>query len=160
MNKIKIGFAVDIHRLETGTGFVLGGVRLPSDRKTVAHSDGDCLYHAVAEAILGALALGDLGTFFPPSDPNTIGLDSSVILKFAVNQAKVRGYAIGNIDCSVVLEQPKLRPYIENMCSNMAEILEVGVEDVSIKAGTNEGVDEVGRNLAVQCFAAVLLVQR
>ena len=154
---MRIGFASDIHRLVKGRHLILSGVVVPFELGEEAHSDGDVVYHAVAESILGALALGDLGKHFPDSDPKFKDIDSSIIVKSVVDMMKRHGCKINNIDVSITLEKPKLKDYIEKMRSNLAELLETGLENVSIKAGTNERVDSLGRNEAVKADAIVLL---
>lgn len=155
---IRIGNARDIHRLENnGRPFILGGIKIPFEKGNVSHSDGDCLYHAVAESLMGAVSLGDLGKLFPDSDDKYLDYDSSLIVKEVMRRIKELGYHVINIDTSVVLEKPKLKDYIEEMKKNIATLLEVDVSCVSVKAQTNEKVGEVGRNEAVECFSTVLL---
>ena len=154
---MRIGFASDIHRLVKGRFLILSGVVIPYELGEEAHSDGDVVYHAVAESILGALALGDLGKHFPDSDPQYKNIDSTIIVKKVVSMMKERGYAINNIDVSITLEKPKLKDYISKMRNNLAELLETFVGNVSIKAGTNEGVGPLGRNETVKAEAIVLL---
>lgn len=154
---MRIGFSTDIHRLKFGSKLILGGVVVSDRLQAIAHSDGDCLYHAVAESIYGALGLGDLGSNFPPSDPQTEGLDSSVIVKDAVSKMNQAGYRVFNIDCSIALEYPRLAPFIEEMRINIASLLHIEMDRVSVKAGTNEGLGEIGRGEACQCWAVVLL---
>ena len=154
---MRIGFASDIHRLVEGRKLILSGVVVPFELGEKAHSDGDVVYHAVAESILGALALGDLGKHFPDSDPKYKDIDSSIIVKEVVTLMKEKGYQINNIDISITLEKPKLKDYIELMRFNLANLLETAIENVSIKAGTNEGCGPLGRSEAVKAEAIVLL---
>ena len=154
---MRIGFASDIHRLVKYRRFVLAGVTILFELGEEAHSDGDVVYHAVAESILGALALGDLGKHFPDSDPKYKDIDSSIIVKEVVSLMKKQGYAINNIDVSITLEKPKLKDYIQDMRFNLAKLLETSIDNVSIKAGTNEGVGPLGRNEAVKAESIVLL---
>ena len=154
---MRIGFASDIHRLVEGRKLILSGVVVPFELGEKAHSDGDVVYHAVAESILGALALGDLGKHFPDSDPKYKDIDSSILVKEVVSLMKEKGYAVNNIDVSITLEKPKLKDYIELMRFNLANLLETAIDNVSIKAGTNEGVGPLGRNEAVKAEAIVLL---
>ena len=154
---MRIGFASDIHRLEKGRRLILSGVVIPYELGEQAHSDGDVVFHAVAESILGALALGDLGKHFPDSDPKYKDIDSSILVKEVVTLMKEKGYAVNNIDVSITLEKPKLKDYIELMRFNLANLLETSIENVSIKAGTNEGCGPLGRNEAVKAEAIVLL---
>ncbi|MGN1295736.1 MAG: 2-C-methyl-D-erythritol 2,4-cyclodiphosphate synthase [Bacilli bacterium] len=154
----RIGQSRDIHRLEeNGRTLILGGVKLPFYKGPVSHSDGDCLYHAIGEAILGALAKGDLGKLFPDNDPKYKDFDSSLIIKEIVKIMKEEGYEVCNIDASIIIEKPKLAPYIVEMRKNVASLLECEINEVSIKAQTNEKCGEVGREEAVECQAIVLL---
>ena len=154
---MRIGFASDIHRLVKGRRLILSGVVVPFELGEEAHSDGDVVYHAVAESILGALALGDLGKHFPDSDSKYKDIDSSIIVKEVVLMMKNRSCRINNIDVSITLEKPKLKDYIEQMRTNLAGLLETSLENVSIKAGTNERVGPLGKNEAVKAEAVVLL---
>ena len=154
---MRIGFASDIHRLVEGRKLILSGVVVPFELGEKAHSDGDVVYHAVAEAILGALALGDLGKHFPDSDPKYKYIDSSILVKEVVSLMKEKGYSVNNIDVSITLEKPKLKDYIELMRFNLANLLETAIDNVSIKAGTNEGCGPLGRSEAVKAEAIVLL---
>lgn len=158
MEKFRIGFSVDIHQLSEGNGIYVGGIYIPCNKKSVAHSDGDCLLHAIAESILGALSLGDLGKFFPPSDESIKGIASSKIAEFAVSKMFEQNYKINNIDCSIVLESPKLAKYMDEIKTNIAKLLFTDITNVSIKAGTNEKIGELGQGKAIQCFSTVMLV--
>lgn len=158
MEKFRIGFSVDIHQLSEGNGIYVGGIYIPCNKKSVAHSDGDCLLHAIAESILGALALGDLGKFFPPSDESIKGIASSKIAEFSVSKMFEQNYKINNIDCSIVLESPKLAKYMDEIKTNIAKLLFTDITNVSIKAGTNEKIGELGQGKAIQCFSTVMLV--
>ncbi len=158
MEKFRIGFSVDIHQLSEGNGIYVGGIYIPCNKKSVAHSDGDCLLHAIAESILGALALGDLGKFFPPSDESIKGIASSKIAEFAVSKMFEQNYKINNIDCSIVLESPKLAKYMDEIKTNIAKLLFTDITNISIKAGTNEKIGELGQGKAIQCFSTVMLV--
>lgn len=158
MEKFRIGFSVDIHQLSEGNGIYVGGIYIPCNKKSVAHSDGDCLLHAIAESILGALALGDLGKFFPPSDESIKGIASSKIAEFAISKMFEQNYKINNIDCSIVLESPKLAKYMDEIKTNIAKLLFTDITNVSIKAGTNEKIGELGQGKAIQCFSTVMLV--
>ena len=154
----RIGFSRDIHRLEKNNRpFILGGVKLESELGNVSHSDGDCLYHAISEAILGALALGDLGKFFPDNDDKYLDYDSSIILKDCYQMAKERGYIISNLDCVIVLEKPHLQKHLEKMRDKICQLLNTTKGNVCLKAQTNEKCGEVGNNQAIVCYANVLL---
>ena len=156
---MRIGFASDIHKLVIARKFVLAGVAIPSKVGELAHSDGDVVCHAVSEAILGALALGDLGKHFPATDEYK-DIDSSFIVKKVVFMMLKKGYVVNNVDVSITLEKPKLKPYILDMRKNLATLLNVDVDDVSVKAGTNEGLDEIGQGKAVKAEAIVLLKKK
>lgn len=156
-SKVRIGSSYDVHRLKPGAFLLLGGIKIPFEYTEEAHSDGDVLYHALAEAIIGALALGDLGKFFPPDDANTKNMDSEKIVSFALGKMKEAKYKIGNVDVSIIAERPKLRPWIDQIRTNVAKALDTDIGNVSIKAGTNEGLDEIGKGNAVGAFATVLL---
>ena len=154
---MRIGFGSDIHRLVSGRPLILGGVLVESDLGAEGHSDADALTHAITDAILGALALGDIGTHFPPSDERWRNAESFVFLRFAVGEMKQHGYEIANVDSTVHLESPKLRPYIDEIRKGLADALEVETNRVSVKAKTGEGVDAVGETRAVRAEAVVCL---
>ncbi len=154
----RIGQSRDIHRLEeNGRDFILGGIKIPFTKGNVSHSDGDCLYHAIAESLLGALALGDLGKHFPDNDDKYKNIDSSILVKEAMKMVKQKGYHVVNIDTSIILEKPKLKDYIDEMRKNIATLLEIDIDCVSVKAQTNEKVDAIGHNDAVEATSIVLL---
>lgn len=153
----RIGFGNDIHRLEEGKTLVLGGIAIESEVGAVGHSDADALLHAITDAILGALALGDIGSHFSDKDERWKNADSSVFLSEAVRMMKAENYEISNVDTVINLEKPKLRPHIEKMRERVAQILEVELKQVSIKAKTGEKVDAVGENRAIKTEAVVLL---
>ena len=157
---MRIGFASDIHRLVGGRKLMLGGVDVPHWQGELAHSDGDVVYHALAESILGALALGDLGSHFPDSDPQYKNIDSSILVKHVVKMMDEKGYAVNNVDISITLQEPKLKPFIEQMRQNIASLLNVDVDAISIKAGTNENLDAVGMRLAVKAESIILLKEK
>jgi 2-C-methyl-D-erythritol 2,4-cyclodiphosphate synthase len=153
----RIGFGSDIHRLVPDRPLILGGVHVESDLGAEGHSDADALTHAITDAILGALALGDIGTHFPPSDERWRNAESFVFLRFAVGEMKQHGYEIANVDSTVHLEKPKLRPYIDEIRKGLADALEVETNRVSVKAKTGEGVDSVGQRQAIRADAVVCL---
>ena len=154
---MRIGFASDIHRLVEGRKLMLAGIHVPANFGEQAHSDGDVVFHACAEAILGALALGDLGTHFPDNDNQYKDIDSSILVKRVVLMMKENGCQINNIDISITLERPKLKDYIFSMRNNLANLLETSIDNVSVKAGTNEKLDDLGKGEAVKAEAIVLL---
>ena len=154
---VRVGFSRDIHRLVENRDLLLGGVKIPYHLGELAHSDGDVLYHALAESILGALALGDLGKHFPDTSDETLNMDSSIIVKKCYDFAKERGFHVVNVDLTITLEKPKLKNYIEEIRGNISKLLEVNIDCVSVKAGTNEGCGEIGRNEAVSAESIILL---
>jgi len=155
----RIGIGHDTHRLVEGRPLVLGGVHISSERGADGHSDGDCLSHAIADAILGALCEGDLGVHFPDQDPQWQDADSLQLLSRVMWLAKERSIHVVNIDATILLERPRLRPYVLSMRERISEILGVEIGCVSIKAKTGEGVDAVGQGLAVQAHAVVLMAR-
>ena len=156
---MRIGQSTDIHRLAEGRKLILGGVEIPSDLGLVGHSDADALCHAVAEAILGALALGDLGKWFPDTDPKWEGADSIKILAQVGMMMRQRSYTIGNIDSLIMIEKPKMAPHIMAMRENIARALICDLDNVSVKATRGEGLGFVGKSEGVQAQAVVLLVK-
>lgn len=157
---IRIGFGNDIHRLENGRSLIIGGVLVESSFGAVGHSDADCLTHAITDALLGALALGDIGTHFSDKDEKWRGADSFVFLKTANEKVNAKGFAVVNVDSTISLEAPKLRPHIDKIRANIAAALEIDVENVSVKAKTGERVDAVGRGEAIRAEAVVLVETR
>lgn len=163
MSMMRIGHGYDLHRLEptapvgAGKPFVLGGVRLEHDRGPVGHSDGDALLHAVTDAILGALGLPDIGQLYPDTDPKWEGAASRVFLERAVTDARERGFRVSNLDCTVILERPKISPVKEEIRANLARLLGVKVGAVNVKGKTHEKVDAVGEGRAVEVHVVALL---
>jgi len=153
----RIGIGSDVHKLVEGRPLMLGGLSVPSDRGGEGHSDADALLHAIADAILGALCEGDLGVHFPNSDPKWKDANSLELLSRVVWLAHERNFQIVNVDSTVMLEAPKLRPYVASMRERIAEVLGVEVSCVSVKAKTGEGLDSVGQGLAVSAQAVVLI---
>lgn len=155
--KIRIGQGVDVHRLENGYDLYLGGIKLESDLGAVGHSDADVLLHAICDALLGALSLRDIGFHFSDTDPQYKGIDSKILLREVFKKIKEKGYSVGNIDSTVILEKPKVNPHIPEMQKVIAEILETDVDSISIKATTHEKVDSFGERRAVKAYAVCLL---
>ena len=155
----RVGFGSDIHRLAEGRPLILGGVTIDSDLGAEGHSDADALTHAVTDALLGALALGDIGTHFPNNDERWKNAESFVFLRYALGLVKQRGFSVVNVDSTIHLERPKLRDYIERMQEGIADALEVESSAISIKAKTGEAVDAVGEGRAVRADAVVLLIR-
>ena len=156
-NNMRIGIGSDVHRLVEGRKLIIAGVVIPSEKGELAHSDGDVLYHALADAILGALALGDIGIYFPDTIETTYNMDSADIIRFVYDKMMERNYQIGNVDVTITLEKPKLKDYRQAMRNNIAALLNTDVDNISIKAGTNEGLDDIGHGLAIRVDAIVLL---
>ena len=153
----RIGFGEDIHLLVEGRPLILGGIEIPFEKGLLGHSDGDALLHAIADALLGALALGDIGHLFPPEDPTIKNIDSRKILAKCAEIVKEKGYRIVNVDSNVVTELPKLKPFINALRESIAAVLGIAVDRVSVKAKTNEGVGPVGEGKAIRTNAIVLL---
>jgi len=154
---VKIGFGYDSHRLVEGRRLILGGVEIPYEKGLLGYSDADALVHALCDAILGAAGLGDLGGHFPDTDPAYKDISSLVILERVRVMAAGKGYVIGNVDATIVMERPRLREYIEAMADRIAGILQVAPEAINIKAKTNEGMGFTGRAEGVAAFAVVLV---
>lgn len=154
----RIGIGEDVHRLVRGRKLVLCGVVIPFDLGLLGHSDGDVALHALSDALLGALALGDIGKYFPPSDPSTEGMSSSLIVRKCLSLVNEKGYTVGNVDINIIAEEPILKPYILKMRESVAMMLGMKAEDVSVKAMTDEGLDAVGRQEAIRAKAALTLI--
>lgn len=153
----RIGHAHDIHKLVEGRKLMLAGIEVPFEKGALGHSDADVILHALAESILGALALGDLGQHFPDTDANYKDIASSKLMDMVVSLMEKEGFHVVNTDISLHLEKPKVAPYIEAMRKRVAELLKVRLDQVSIKAGTNEGMGPVGLGGAVEATATTLL---
>jgi 2-C-methyl-D-erythritol 2,4-cyclodiphosphate synthase len=156
----RVGIGYDIHRLVTDRKLLLAGVRVPFTKGLLGHSDSDVLAHAICDALLGAAALGDIGTHFPDSDPRWRGASSLDFLRHAVKLITAKGYRVANVDATVVAEQPKLKPYISAMRQQLAVVLNVAADAISVKAKTNEGLDAVGRGDAMAAHAVVMIAPR
>ena len=156
---LRIGNGFDVHALVAGRKLILGGVTIPWDRGLDGHSDADVLLHAVCDAILGALARGDLGAHYPDTDPRWKGADSRVLLRHVVSLASGAGWGIGNLDVTVVAQAPKLAPHIDGMRANIAADLGLPLERVNVKAKTNEKLGYLGRGEGIAAFATVLLAR-
>ena len=154
---MRIGFGVDVHRLEENRPLFIGGIEIPSEKGAIGHSDADVLIHAICDALLGAANLGDIGTHFSDKDPKYKGIYSKILLRNVMVLLKDKKYQIGNIDATVVLELPKLNPHISKMKEVLAEILEVGTENLSIKATTHESVDSFGNQEAIKSYCVCLI---
>lgn len=154
---MRIGFGYDVHQLKEGLPFTIGGIVIPHSKGPLGHSDADVLIHAVCDALLGAANLGDIGTHFPDTDPKYKGIDSKTLLKEVVNLLGKNGYAIGNIDVTVNLEKPKLKPHIPQMRKVLSEAASIDEGRLSIKATTNEKMGFVGTEDGVAAYAVALI---
>lgn len=154
---IRIGYGVDVHRLEKGIPLFIGGKEIPSEIGAVGHSDADVLLHAICDALLGAANLRDIGYHFSDKDPKYKGIDSKILLQEVMNLLKEKSYAVVNIDSTVILEKPKVNPHIPDMQKIIASILEVDEDAVSIKATTHEQVDSFGEGRAIKAYATCLI---
>ena len=159
MTNFRIGEGWDIHALVEGRKLLLGGVEIPHTKGLLGHSDADALLHAITDALLGAAAMGDIGTHFPDTDAAFKGADSAVLLQEAARRVRAQGFEIGNVDSTVVAQAPKLAPYIGAMRESIARALSVGVDQVNVKAKTAEKMGPVGEGLAMEARAVVFLVK-
>ncbi len=155
--KMRIGFGYDVHRLAEGRALILGGLEIPHEKGLLGHSDADVLLHAITDALLGSLALGDIGTHFPPSDARYKGISSIELLKRAYALVLKKGFSIENIDSTIVCEAPRLSPYIPVMARNIAEALNCPQASISIKAKTEEGLGFTGGLLGISAYAVALV---
>ncbi len=155
--KFRIGYGYDVHALDEGLRLVLGGVEIPHTKGCVAHSDGDVLIHAVCDAMLGAAALGDIGKHFPDTSAEFKGIDSRVLLARVVELLSEKGFCVGNIDSTIAMQRPKLRPYIDSMREEIARVVGIDVDCVSVKATTTERLGFEGEERGVSATAAVLI---
>lgn len=155
---MRIGHGYDVHRFGDGDHITLGGVRIPHRFGLVAHSDGDVVLHALSDALLGAAALGDIGKHFPDTDPQFKGADSRVLLRHVLAQVKGKGWKVGNVDATIVAQAPKMAPHIEAMRVAIAADLEVGIDQVNVKATTTEKLGFAGREEGIAVHAVALLL--
>ena len=160
MENIRIGNGYDVHALAAGLPLWLGGVRVESPIGCIAHSDGDVPIHALCDAILGALVLGDIGKHFPDTSDEFKGIDSKILLQRTMSLASEAGYRIGNADITIAMQKPKLAPYIPSMRQTLASIMGVDVADISVKATTTEKLGFVGRSEGCEAYATVLLFRK
>ena len=157
---MRIGHGYDSHRFEEGRRLVLGGVEFPGETGLRGHSDADVLIHALIDALLGAAALGDIGSHFPDTDPQWKGADSTQLLAQVLKEIRAAGYQVGNIDVTVICERPKLRPCVELIRERLASVMNVGKGRISIKGKTNEKMDDVGAGLGIEAHAVCILDER
>ena len=154
---LRIGNGYDVHRLVENRELILGGVKIPHSKGVLGHSDGDVLIHAIMDALLGALALGDIGKHFPDTDMRYSGIDSMILLKNVANLIKEKNYEVVNLDSIVVLEKPKIKPYIDLMKKRISEVLNIEEDRVSVKATTEEKLGFTGKEEGVKSYCVVLL---
>lgn len=153
----RIGIGYDIHQLVEGRDLIIGGIKITHEKGLLGHSDADVLIHAIIDGMLGALALDDIGTLFPDTDPKYKNIDSTILLKHVYDLIKEKGYKIVNIDSNIIAQVPKMMPYIPKMKEILSSILNISPDDLSIKAKTKEKLDAVGQKLAIEANAVVLL---
>lgn len=156
----RIGIGYDIHQLVEGRDLIIGGIKITHEKGLLGHSDADVLIHAIIDAMLGALALDDIGTIFPDTDPAYKNADSTILLKKVYNLIDKKGYKVVNIDSNIIAQAPKMMPYIPKMKDILAKIIDIPAENLSIKAKTKEKMDAVGQKMAIEANAVVLLCQR
>lgn len=157
--KVRIGYGYDVHALAEGVDFWIGGIKIDHSRGAYGHSDADVLIHVICDALLGAANMRDIGFHFSDKDPKYKGIDSKILLKQVVDLIAGRGYKVGNVDCTVCLQQPKLSPHIEEMKQVLADVMAVPVEEVSIKATTTEKLGFVGEEKGISAHAVALIYQ-
>lgn len=155
---MRVGMGYDVHRLKEGRKLILGGVEIPWEKGLLGHSDADVLVHAVMDALLGAAALGDIGKHFPDTDPAYKGISSILLLRHVAELLKKNGYAIGNVDATIIAQKPKMAPHILKMRENMAEAMGISVDCLNVKATTEEGLGFTGREEGIAAQAICLLI--
>ena len=156
---MRVGLGYDVHKLVEGRKLIIGGVNVPHEKGLLGHSDADVLIHAVMDSILGALALGDIGKHFPDTDEKYKGADSMKLLEFVYNLINETGYGIGNIDCTIIAQSPKMAPHIQNMRENIAKALNTSIENINVKATTEEGLGFTGAKEGIAAQSICLLVK-
>jgi len=157
---IRIGQGFDVHQLGEGRPLIIGGISIPYEKGLIGHSDADVLLHAITDAILGALSLGDIGKHFPDTDPQYKGADSAKLLQAVWELVKDKGFVLGNVDATIIAQKPKMAPYIPDMRKRIAELLEASDEQVNVKATTTEKLGFTGREEGIAAMAVVCLVKR
>ena len=156
---MRVGLGYDVHKLVEGRKLIIGGVDIPHEKGLLGHSDADVLIHAVMDSILGALALGDIGKHFPDTDEKYKGANSMKLLEFVYNLINEKGYSIGNIDCTIIAQSPKMSPHIQNMRENIAKTLNTSIENINVKATTEEGLGFTGAKEGISAQSICLLVK-
>lgn len=157
---MRIGFGFDVHQLETGRDFWLGGIKIEHSKGATGHSDADVMIHAICDALLGAANLGDIGKHFPDTSQEYKNIDSKILLQRVCLLIDLKNYKIGNVDITLCLEKPKIAPYIPQMQTVLAKVMQLSEEDISIKATTNEKLGFIGREEGVTCYAIALLIRK
>lgn len=157
---MRVGLGYDLHKLVPNRDLIIGGVSIPYHLGEEAHSDGDVLIHAIIDSLFGAAALGDIGTHYPPSDNKWKDISSIILLKDCVKKLHNSGYSIGNIDCTVILEKPKLKPHNETIRNSLSKALQIPVSSISLKGKTKEGVDATGENRAIEAHVIALILEK
>ena len=157
MSNFRIGHGYDVHKLEEGKKFIIGGIEIDHDKGAVGHSDADVVIHVICDALLGALSLGDIGKHFPDTDNIYKGIDSKILLKKVMNLVKEEKYQISNVDITILLQKPKLRNYIDSMRDTLSNIMEIKKSQISVKATTTEGLGFVGREEGVAAHCVCIL---
>ena len=157
---MRIGHGYDVHRLVEDRKLIMGGVEIPYEKGLLGHSDADVLLHAIADALLGALAMGDIGKHFPDNDPAFKGADSMKLLEHVVGLIKARGYCVGNLDATIIAQKPKMAPHIQTMRENIARVCSVEMDRINVKATTEEGLGFTGTGEGISAHAVVLLIQK
>ena len=155
--KIRVGFGYDVHQLQDGLDLWLGGIIVPHTKGGLGHSDADVLIHTICDALLGASNLGDIGSHFPDTDPKYKGIDSKKLLSYVIKLIREEGFSLGNIDSTICLQKPKIRPYISQMQEVLANCMQVDIDQISIKATTTEKLSFVGREEGISAYSTVLI---
>ncbi|MBM7699849.1 2-C-methyl-D-erythritol 2,4-cyclodiphosphate synthase [Kurthia huakuii] len=156
----RVGQGFDVHEFAEGRPLIIGGIEIPSDRGLIGHSDADVLLHTVTDAALGAIGEGDIGHHFPDTDPEWEGADSAKLLSFIWEKVEAKGYTLGNVDCTIMAQAPKMAPYIEQMRNRIAELLNAEPSQVNVKATTTEKLGFVGRKEGIASMATILLIKK
>lgn len=156
---MRVGMGYDVHKLVEGRELIIGGVNIPYEKGLLGHSDADVLIHSIMDSILGALALGDIGKHFPDTDEKYKGIDSIKLLQFVYNLMREKGYNIGNIDCTIIAQSPKMAPYIYSMRENISKSLNTDIENINVKATTEEGLGFTGSKQGIAAQSICMLVK-
>jgi len=160
MNKFRVGHGYDVHQLASGRKLIIGGVEIPNDKGSLGHSDADVLLHALCDALLGAAGMEDIGTYFPDNDPKFKDIDSRLILSQVMEMLREKGFFVGNVDATVVLQNPKIKEFIPKIKENLSSLLKIEISDVSVKTTTTEHLGFIGKEEGVAAHAVVLIYQK